>query len=229
MFTNAFDLLHIDTWGPFSVSTTEEYKHFLTIVDDHTHVTWVYLLRTKIEVLKVFPEFSMMIERQYKAQVKSVRSDNAPKLSFTELYKRNGIHAYHFCPETPEQNSVVQRKHQHILNVVRALMFQSHMTLEYSSDCILTTIFLINRLSSPLLKDKSPFQMLTNNKPADNDLRVFGCLLYSSTSSKHYHKFQPRSRPCVLLGYPKDIKATSFWNWKATRFIYHGMLFSKRI
>lgn len=131
MFTNAFDLLHIDIWGPFSVPTTEEYKHFLTIVDDHTHVTWVYLLRPKAEVLKVFPEFSMMIERQYKAQVKGVRSDNAPELSFTELYKTNGIHAYHSCPETPEKNSVVQRKHQHILNVARALMFQSHMTLEY--------------------------------------------------------------------------------------------------
>lgn len=202
--------------GLFSVSTTEKYKHFLTILDVHTHATWVYLLRTKAEVLKVFPEFSMMIERQYKAQVKGVCSDNAPELSFTELYKRNDIHAYHSSPETPEQNLVVQRKHHHILNVARALMFQSHMTLEYWSDCILTTIFLISRIPSPLLKDKSPFQMLTNNKPAYNDLRVFVCLLYSSTSSKHYHKFQPRSRPCVLLGYPKDIKATSFWNWKAT-------------
>lgn len=51
MCANAFDLLHIDLWGPFSVPTVEGYKHFLTIVDDHTRVTWVYLLRTKDEVL----------------------------------------------------------------------------------------------------------------------------------------------------------------------------------
>ena len=35
---NAFDLLHIDVWGPFAVPTTEGYKYFLTIVDDHTRV-----------------------------------------------------------------------------------------------------------------------------------------------------------------------------------------------
>lgn len=206
MSSNAFDLLHIDIWGPFSVTTAEGYIYFLTVVDVHTRVTWVYLLRTKAEVLKVFPEFLTMIERQYKSQVKGVRSDNAPELSFNELYKSKGIQAYHSCPETPEQNFVVERKHQHILNVARALMFQVHILLEYWSDCILTAVFLINRLPSPLLKDKSPFQMLTNNKPAYNDLRVFGCLVYCSTSSKHRHKFQPRARPCVLLGYPAGYK-----------------------
>ena len=147
-----------------------------------------------------------MIEKQYNAQVKGVRSGNAPKLRFTALYKSKGIKAYHSCPETPEQNSVVERKHQHILNVARALMFQAHIPLEYWSVCVLTAVFLINRLPSPLLKNKSPFQMLTNSKPTYKDLRVFGCLVYCSTSTKHRHKFQPRARPCVLLGYPAGYK-----------------------
>lgn len=86
MCEHAFDLLHIDIWGPFSVSTPEGYRYFLTIVDDHTRVTWVYLLRTKDEVLKVFPDFLKMIETQYKAVVKGVRSDNAPELKFVELF-----------------------------------------------------------------------------------------------------------------------------------------------
>ena len=42
---NAFELLHIDIWGPFSVPTPKSYKYFLTIVDDHTRVTWIYLLK----------------------------------------------------------------------------------------------------------------------------------------------------------------------------------------
>lgn len=144
-----------------------------------------------------------------------MRSDNVPELSFTELYKNKGIQAYHSCPETPEQNSFVERKHQHILNVARALMFQAHVPLEYWSDYILTAVFLINRLPSPLLKDKSPFQMLTNSKPAYNDLRVFGCLVYCSTSSINRHKFQPRARPCVLLGYPVGFKGYKLLDLKS--------------
>lgn len=130
MSKNAFDLLHIGTWGPFSVSTPEGYKYFLTIVDDHTRVTWIYLMRTKSEVLKIFPEFIQMVETQYKTVVKAVRSDNAQGLKFVDFYKKKGIIPNHSCPETPEQNSVVGRKHQHILNVSRALMFQSHVPVE---------------------------------------------------------------------------------------------------
>ena len=73
-------MLHIDVWGPFLVPTPEGYKYFLTIVDDHTRVTWLYLLRSKDEVLTVFPELLQMIETQYKSVVKGVRSDNALEL-----------------------------------------------------------------------------------------------------------------------------------------------------
>ena len=180
--------------------------YFLTIVDDHTRVTWVYLLRTKDEVLRVFPEFITMVETQYKTKVRGVRSDNAKELMFTDLYRAKGIKAFHSCPETPQQNSVVERKHQHILNVARALMFQSKLSLEYWSDCVLTAVFLINRLPSPLLQDKSPYQLLHKKKPDYSEIKVFGCLCYVSTSSKNRHKFQPRSRPCLFLGYPAGFK-----------------------
>lgn len=166
----------------------------------------MYLLRSKDEVLKVFPEFLQMIELQYKAQVRGVRSDNAPELKFTELFKKKGILPYHSCPETLEQNSVVERKHQHILNVARALMFQSHLTLDYWGDSILTAVFLINKTPTPLLKNKSPYEALMAKTPDYSGLKVFGCLAYMSTSSKNRHKFQPPSKPCVFIGYPAGYK-----------------------
>lgn len=115
---------------------------------DHSRATWVHLLKLKSDVLQVFPAFIKMVETQYKTSVKSVRSDNAHELSFTNFYKEKGIVSYHSCPEIPEQNSIVERKHKHILNVVRALIFQSHIPLPYWGDCILTVVFLINRLPS---------------------------------------------------------------------------------
>lgn len=196
----------MDIWGPFSVCTTEGCRYFLTLVDDHTGVTWVYLLHRKDEVLTIFPEFLQMTELQYKAKVKGVHSDNAPELKFTALFKKKGILAYHSCPETPEQNSVVERKHQHILNVARGLMFQSHLTRDYWGDAILTAVFLINRTRTPLLKNRTLFEVLTSKAPDYSGLRVFGCLVYMSTSSKNRNKFQPRAKPCVFLGYLSGYK-----------------------
>ncbi|KAG7534049.1 Ribonuclease H-like superfamily [Arabidopsis thaliana x Arabidopsis arenosa] len=147
-----------------------------------------------------------MVETQYKTVVKAVRSDNAPEPKFVDLFKSKGIMAYHSCPETPEQNSVVERKHQHILNVARSLMFQSRISEEYWGDCVLTAVFLINRLPTSLLNNKSPHEVMTSKKPDYTGLRVFGCLCYSSTSSKNRNKFQPIANACVFLGYPSSYK-----------------------
>lgn len=46
--SNPFDLLHLDVWGPFHEPTPEGYKYFLTIDDDCTRATWVYLLTKKL-------------------------------------------------------------------------------------------------------------------------------------------------------------------------------------
>lgn len=56
MSANPFDLLHLDVWGPFSESV-DGYKSFLTIVDDATRVTWVYMLRNKSDVAAIFTSF----------------------------------------------------------------------------------------------------------------------------------------------------------------------------
>lgn len=40
----SFDLLHIDLWGPYRTTTYSGARYFLTIMDDHTRVTWTYLI-----------------------------------------------------------------------------------------------------------------------------------------------------------------------------------------
>lgn len=200
------ELIHIDTWGPFAVPTIDGYRYFLTIVDDFSRATWVYMLKQKSDVLHVFPGYIEMIENQLNTRVRAVRSDNANELNFTVLYHNKGIKAFHSCPDTPEQNSVVERKHQHLLNVARALIFQSGVPLEYWGDCVLTATFLINRLPSPVLGNKTPYEKLTSKIPEYHLLKTFGCLCYVSTSPKSRNKFEPRARACVFLGYPAGYK-----------------------
>lgn len=72
MCNTIFEVLHIDIWGPFSVETVDGYRYFLTIVDDHSRATWIYLMRTKNEVLTLFPTFINQVENQYNVKVKSV-------------------------------------------------------------------------------------------------------------------------------------------------------------
>uniref|UniRef100_A0A2N9GYQ8 Reverse transcriptase Ty1/copia-type domain-containing protein n=1 Tax=Fagus sylvatica TaxID=28930 RepID=A0A2N9GYQ8_FAGSY len=45
--SHTFDLIHCDIWGPYFLPTHDGFKYFLTIVDDCSRSTWVYLMSSK--------------------------------------------------------------------------------------------------------------------------------------------------------------------------------------
>lgn len=103
---------------------------------------------------------------------------------------------------TPQQNGRVERKHQHILNIARALRFQANLPIKFWGECVQATCHLINRTPSRLLDYKTPFQILFNKQPSYEHIRVFGYLCFAYNLRSKGDKFASRSRRCVFVGYP---------------------------
>lgn len=61
MCDEIFALIHCDIWGPFKVPSSQGHRYFVTIVDDHSRYTWIYLLKQKYEVQQVIPRFYQLV------------------------------------------------------------------------------------------------------------------------------------------------------------------------
>ena len=66
---SAFDLIHMDTWGPYKVVTNGKFKYFLTLVDDYSRATWTYLMVYKSDALAVLKVFLKFVEIQFDTKV----------------------------------------------------------------------------------------------------------------------------------------------------------------
>lgn len=88
------------------------------------------------------------------------------------FYAEYGILHQVSCIKTSEKNGVVERKHQDLLNVARSLIFQSNIPMPYWSYCILHACYLINITPTPILKTKSPFELLYKTIPTYDHPRV---------------------------------------------------------
>ncbi|KAL2246003.1 UNVERIFIED_CONTAM: Retrovirus-related Pol polyprotein from transposon TNT 1-94 [Sesamum indicum] len=204
-----FDLMHIDLWGPYNEYSISRCNYMMTIVDDHSRCTWVFLMKQKSETTSLLIDFHKMILTQFDKRIKIVRTDNGSEFlgqQIVDFYKREGIIHQTTCTYTPQQNGVVERKHKHLLEVARSLMFQSKLPKMFWTDAILTATYIINRLPTPILKWKTPYEILYN-KPVDySHFKTFGCLCFATNNLPNKTKFEPRAMKCVFLGYAMNQK-----------------------
>ncbi|KAL9241264.1 hypothetical protein vseg_015395 [Gypsophila vaccaria] len=201
--TKPFELVHCDLWGPYDPPACSGGRYFFTLVDDFSRAVWIFLLNDKTMVFETFMNFVAMVDNQFSTTIKSVRSDNGTEFNCLKSYFRtNGILFQTSCVGTPQQNGRVERKHQHILNVARALRFHAGLPIKFWGECALAAVHLINRTPSLVLNGKTPFEVLFGSPPSFDDLRVFGSLCFAHNQRAKGDKFASRSRKCVFMGYP---------------------------
>jgi hypothetical protein len=157
--------------------------------------------------MPTFLQFQVMIERLLKSKIKSVQSDWGGEYRNLRTYFQSiGISHCISCPYTHQQQGCVERKHRHLIDTTLALLADSHLPQKYWDEACLTSCYLINRLPTPLLQNKSPFEKLFHRTPDYKFLKVFGCACFPNLRPYNSHKFSLRSKECVFLGYSSHHK-----------------------
>lgn len=67
---------------------------------------------------------------------------------------------------------------------------------------------------------------ISGTPPIYSQLKTFGCLCYCTTSPKQRHKFQPRSKGCLFLGYSYGYKGYKLMDLESNKvFISRNVIF----
>lgn len=209
-------LIHSDVWGPYNKSNSS-YEYYVLFVDDFSRLTWLYTLHYKSEVFDKFLEFNTYVEKQFSTFLQILRTDFLQILrtdggtkfinhKMQQYLVSQGVVHQHSCPYTSSQNGVAERKHRHITNTAIALLHQSVVPLKYWFEAIATATFLINCMPSFILHNLSPYEVLFYHSPDYASFKVFDCQCFPWLKPYTTHKLQPKSIPCVFIGYHPTVK-----------------------
>ena len=200
--TEPLQIVYSDLWCSSSMSSSSGSNYYISFVDVFSRFTWIYFLKRKSDALEVFKCFKNHVELQLGHQIKVLQTDWGGEFRpFKGFLSSLGIIHRHPCPHVHEQNGLVERKHRHIVENGLALLAQSSLPFRFWEEAFSTAVYLCNRLPTPVLSHKSPFEVLYNKRPDYLSLRVFGCACYPNIRPYNSQKLTYRSTKCTFFGY----------------------------
>lgn len=126
-----------------------------------------------------------------------------------EFMVKHGIVHRISCPYTPQKNGRAEPKHRHISETSISMLFHAFAPASLWFDAFATAVYVINRLPSSVLDNKSPYELLFHYAPNYVIFKPFGCRVFSFLRDYAANKLSPRSHPCIFLGYSSAHKG--FW------------------
>ena len=119
-----FDMVHIDSWGPYRVASLGGSRYYITFIDDCSRKVWVYFLKNKSDVFDTFKMCKAMVEIETGLRLKCLMSDNCGEYidrGFKEYCVVNGIRMEKTIPRTPQQNGVAKHMNRTINEHARSM------------------------------------------------------------------------------------------------------------
>ncbi|KAK1698555.1 hypothetical protein QYE76_015252 [Lolium multiflorum] len=182
----------------------------LVIVDDYSRYSWVFLLKSKDETHREFITFAKKAQRTYEFEIKAIRTDNGTEFknyTMQEFIDDEGIKHEFSAPYTPQQNGVVERKSRTIIEMARTMLGEFNSPHNFWGEAISTAVHYSNRLFLRPLHNKTPYELLTGNKPNVMYIRVFGCKCLVKNNKGKLGKFETRTIEGIFVGYAENSHA----------------------
>ncbi|KAG4039410.1 hypothetical protein PC123_g25040 [Phytophthora cactorum] len=207
---DTFELLHFDICGPMEKDSLSGSKYLLVIVNEASRYMKGFCLHAKSESEECLKNYIMKVQTQFGKRVKFVRHDGAREFATKSLkafYEDQGIEQQTTVPYAHQINGTAERAIRTIVTIGRSMLRHAKLDKCFWDEAAMTAIYVKNRLPSPKIEHKTPFDIVYKSKPSVKHMRVFGCRMYILTPKEKRFKWDPKPRARLFLGYEEVSKA----------------------
>ncbi|GJU04866.1 retrovirus-related pol polyprotein from transposon TNT 1-94 [Tanacetum coccineum] len=161
------------------------------------------------------------IQVRLNATVRNVRTDNGTEFvnqTLCEFYENVGISHQTSVARTPQQNGVVERRNQTLVEAAQTMIIFSKAPLFLWAEAINIACYTQNRSLIRLRYNKTLYELMQDKKPDLSFLHVFGLLCYPTNDHEDLGKFDAKADIGIFVGYVPANKAFRIYN-RRTRII----------
>uniref|UniRef100_A0AAV1UAI6 Integrase catalytic domain-containing protein n=1 Tax=Peronospora matthiolae TaxID=2874970 RepID=A0AAV1UAI6_9STRA len=215
---DTFELLHLDICGPMEKDSLGGSKYLLLIIDEASGCMKGFCLRVKSESEDYIRKYITMVQTQFCKKVKFVRHDGAREFATNSLqlfYEDEGIEQQTTVPYAHQTNGTAERAIRTIVTIGRSMLHHAKLDKCFWAEAAMTAIYVKNRLPSPKVVHKIPFEIVYNSKPSVKHMRAFGCQTFILTPKEKRLKWDPKARAGIFVGYEEVSKAYRVYDIEA--------------
>ena len=194
-------LIHSDVCGKMNEKSLDGAEYFLTFIDDKTRYVWVYYLQRKDQVFEKFYEWKAMVERSTGQKLKAIHTDNGGEFTSSEFEAHLQAEGVKHELTKPEQNGVAECMNRTHVETIRSLLFYANLPHKFWGEDLSTAAYLHNRSPTKAVKEMTPYEAWTGEKPKVDHLRIFGCQAFVHVPKDERKKPDSKSKECILMGY----------------------------
>ncbi|GKE02968.1 retrovirus-related pol polyprotein from transposon TNT 1-94, partial [Tanacetum coccineum] len=140
-------------------------------------------------------------------------------LKLREFYKNVGISHQTSVARTPQQNGVVKRRNQTLVEAARTMLIFSKALLFLWAKAINTACYTQNRSLICRRYNKTPYELMQDKKPDLSFFYVFGALCYPTNDIDDLGKLDAKADIGIFVGYAPAKKAFRIYNKRTKKII----------
>jgi hypothetical protein len=187
-----------------STQSHQGFEYFITLVDDNLNKVFIHGLRQKLDVEQALKAFVSCTEVETGMPVQALRSDGGGEYttgSVQSYLSTKGIKHDITMLDTPQHNGVTEHMNQTLLDKVRAMLLNATLPESYWFNTLQHAVHIHNVTPTHTLKDLTPEEAWSGNKPDISSLHIFGSQAFIHIPNKQRSKLSAKSLECTLLGY----------------------------